>query len=198
MVSGSHPFRSLPFMSSLLQHNSTWLLQQASQMRASGDLPASTQLWAVANPVTEPDAALLERKVAAGAQVVLTQPPLDWPAFERWMADVQARGLHSETKLLIGAPMLTSAANVAFWISLCGAYSNAAARQLVTQFRQQAELPAEQFDDWSLGWNRELVQRVLAMPGVAGLHVMPITAKSRKQAQALLQEGVLHGSAPFQ
>jgi hypothetical protein len=62
-------------------------------MRAAGDLPPHTQLWAVANPVTERSAALLERKVAAGAQVILTQPPqLDWAAWDRWYADAGAAG----------------------------------------------------------------------------------------------------------
>jgi 5,10-methylenetetrahydrofolate reductase len=198
MVSGSHPFRSLPLVRGLLQHDSTWLLQQASAMRATGEVPGGTQLWAVGNPVMEPGAARLERKVAAGAQVVLTQPPLDWPAFERWMRDAEARGLASAARLLIGVPMLTSAANAAFWLGLCGAYSNAAARQLVQEFRRrEAQLTADQFDLWTLAWNEDLVRRVLAVPGVAGLHVMPITAKGRKQAAQLQQEGAMPASRPF-
>ncbi len=198
MVSGSHPLRSLPLASGLLRHDSAWLLREAAAMRAAGDIGAATQLWAVANPVTEPSAARLERKVEAGAQVVLTQPPLDWPAFERWMGDAEARGLASAARLLVGVPMLTSAANAAFWLGLCGAYSNGAARQLVQEFRrQEAALPGDQLDLWSLAWNEALVRRVLAVPGVAGLHVMPITAKGRRQAAQLLQEGAMPASAPF-
>ena len=38
-------------------------LRTASTLRDRGALPASTQLWAVANPNTERDASLLEAKV---------------------------------------------------------------------------------------------------------------------------------------
>lgn len=57
-------------------------------MRAEGTLPASLALWCVDNPLLQ-NGARLEAKAEAGAQVVLTQPPLLWAAFERWAADVQ-------------------------------------------------------------------------------------------------------------
>lgn len=62
--------------------------------------------------------------MAAGAQVLLTQPPLDWPAFQRWMADAVDRGLHQQAQLVIGYPCLSGAANVTFWGALCGATNN--------------------------------------------------------------------------
>jgi 5,10-methylenetetrahydrofolate reductase len=67
-------------------------------------------------------------QVAAGAQVILTQPPLDWPAFERWIEDARQRGLHEAARLLIGFPCLSSASNCGFWLALCGAGSNAEVR----------------------------------------------------------------------
>jgi hypothetical protein len=54
---------------SLVLPSSLGLLALAQALRARGALPASTQLWVVANPNTERDASLLERKVDAGAQV---------------------------------------------------------------------------------------------------------------------------------
>lgn len=62
--------------------------------------------------------------MAAGAEVILTQPPLDWNAFERWMEDARKRGLHTAARLLIGFPLLSSAGNVAFWAALCQAGDN--------------------------------------------------------------------------
>lgn len=59
---------------------------------------------------------------------MLTQPPLDWPAFEAWMDDVTRRRLHQAAQLLIGFPALTSAGGVAFWAALCGAPRNAEVR----------------------------------------------------------------------
>lgn len=55
----------------------------------------------------------------------MTQPPLDWPAFEAWMADATRRGLHEAARLVIGFPCISSAANCGFWLALCNAGSNA-------------------------------------------------------------------------
>jgi hypothetical protein len=171
-----------------LLYNSVHLLHAATRLKQNGVLPQDLQLWAVANPVTEPSAALAAAKVggcqvhqcladttaawslfgvlpctaralvqlcpavsndlhklhiqvplapthdaqsllpwhqvAAGAQVLLTQPPLDWPAFQRWMTDAVDRGLHEQAHLVIGYPCLSGAANVTFWGALCGATNN--------------------------------------------------------------------------
>lgn len=55
-------------------------------MLGSGLLPKRIAFWAVANPMTEADAAGIDRvrrKVDLGADVILTQPPLAWEPFER-------------------------------------------------------------------------------------------------------------------
>ncbi|KAG2501573.1 hypothetical protein HYH03_000078 [Edaphochlamys debaryana] len=91
-VSGSHPVRSLPLVPSLFR-SSLDTLRIATRLRAAGAIPPDTQLWAVANPNTERGAGLLERKVELGAQVVLTQPPLDWEAYLAWLGDAERRGL---------------------------------------------------------------------------------------------------------
>lgn len=49
-------------------HSSLDTLRLARRLQQQGDLPASTQLWVVANPNTERDASLLERKVGRGDQ----------------------------------------------------------------------------------------------------------------------------------
>jgi hypothetical protein len=81
----------------------------------------SVQLWGVGNPVVERHTSRLEQKADAGAEAFLSQPPLDWGNFERWMHDARARSLHERCRVLIGVPMLTSAAHLKFWISLCDA-----------------------------------------------------------------------------
>lgn len=68
-------------------------------------------------------------QIAAGAQVILTQPPLDWPAFELWLQDARDRGLHTAARLLVGFPCLSSAANCGFWLALCNAGANAEVRR---------------------------------------------------------------------
>jgi 5,10-methylenetetrahydrofolate reductase len=116
--------------------SSITMLQTAAGLRAAGAIPGSTSLWAVANPVTEPDASRTEAKVEAGAEVVLTQPPLDWGAFERWWADAERRGLPGAAKILIGYPALSSAANASFWLALAGGGGSGPARRVVAAFAE--------------------------------------------------------------
>eukprot|EP00775_Hariotina_reticulata_P012716 gene12716-12846_t len=116
--------RQIPLMRNMLP-GAVKMLRHASQLKQQGVLPSHVALWAVANPIIEQDASYTEQKIAAGAEVILTQPPLDWGAFERWMADAEARGLPSVAQLLIGFPCLSGSANAAFWAALCQAGGNA-------------------------------------------------------------------------
>lgn len=59
------------------------LLLMASAMREQGYLPPGLSLWAVENPMLAPTARL-QQKVDAGAEVVVTQPPLLWDRAQRW------------------------------------------------------------------------------------------------------------------
>ncbi|CAM9525636.1 unnamed protein product [Ectocarpus sp. 8 AP-2014] len=94
LVSGSHPGRRLPFAKSFLPDVYDEL-RLATSMRNSGQLPKGLALWAVANPLAEADEAGVDRvrkKVELGAEVILTQPPLAWELFERWLQGVHASG----------------------------------------------------------------------------------------------------------
>jgi 5,10-methylenetetrahydrofolate reductase len=97
------------------------LLCTASTLQRSHQISPAIELWAAANPVTETSAELLEAKVDAGATTFLTQPPLAWDNFERWMEDAHVRQVTQRCQICVGVPMLTSPANLRFWISLCGA-----------------------------------------------------------------------------
>jgi hypothetical protein len=44
-------------------------------------------------------------------------------------------------------------------------------------------------------WNSHLLQRLQATAGVSGLHVMPITANSKRMALQMARQGVLASSA---
>lgn len=115
------------------------LLRTAAQLRGAGAIPAATSLWAVANPVTERDAGRTAAKIEAGAEVILTQPPLDWPAFEKWWDDVRRRELHTAAKILVGFPALSSAGNASFWLALSGGGGSAEARRVVAGFAAAEE-----------------------------------------------------------
>lgn len=97
------------------------LIGTASEMKRTGALPPDLMIWCVANPMTEPNAAYLEAKVAAGAEVVLTQPPLLWDRWDEWIGDVEARSIQEVAKVVAGLPVIASAKNLRFWFDLCGA-----------------------------------------------------------------------------
>jgi 5,10-methylenetetrahydrofolate reductase len=97
------------------------LLRTARDLQSGGDLPSGIELWAAANPITEPSAARLEAKVEAGATTFLTQPPLAYDRFRVWMEDAHKRGIVPAQRMLVGVPLITSAMHLRFWISLCGA-----------------------------------------------------------------------------
>jgi hypothetical protein len=243
LLSGSHPLRSIPPLAAAVagaRVDSLDLLRTARRLRdADGDLmmmggsggsgggsssttssrlPSTLALWAVANPVTERDASRSAAKVAAGAEALLTQPPLDWAAFERWLADARRRGLGSAevqqpqsrtpcpphpgtARLVIGFPCLSSSANARFWVELCGAPRDGPAAQATTKAFADAEkrlggASSAEFAAWALEWNRALASRLVGMPGVGGLHVMPVTAAGKRIAVELLAEGALRPPVP--
>eukprot|EP00879_Flechtneria_rotunda_P013090 GHRR01013670.1.p1 GENE.GHRR01013670.1~~GHRR01013670.1.p1 ORF type:complete len:433 (+),score=155.26 GHRR01013670.1:292-1590(+) len=199
LVSGSHPFRQLPMVQQLLP-GSVAMLKHASQLKQQGILPANLALWAVANPVTEKDASYTEQKIAAGAEVILTQPPLDWPTFQSWMADAHRRSLPTATRLLVGFPCLSSAANTAFWLALCRGAGNIQCQQLLQQVQAAEAAEKQQQNKAGKGskqgvvqflqqWNGQLLANLQSTPGVAGLHVMPITAAGKRMALQLIDDG---------
>ncbi|MEW5304168.1 MAG: hypothetical protein WDW36_006799 [Sanguina aurantia] len=194
-VSGSHPFRTIPLAHRLLP-GSLDTLSWASQMRDSGEIPETTQLWAVGNPNTEPHAALLEQKVSRGATTILTQPPFDQRSYEAWIADIEKRQLLSSVSLLIGIPMISSAANLAFWLELCGcSKSSPASAAALAGFAAAEAAGKPQAQQHSLNYNRSMVQMVTSHPGIKGLHMMPITPRSKKMVLQLMEEGLLPHSS---
>lgn len=118
---------------------------------------------------------------------MLTQPPLDRAAFERWLDDAHRRGLPSRMRLLVGMPFLSSPSNLAFWISLANCLGRPAARQLLDDFRRASGTGGKQgLADYCRQYNEELLASLTVTPGVAGLHVMPISPASRRLALQLL------------
>lgn len=67
-------------------------------MREEGYLPPSLSLWAVENPMLAP-VARLRQKADAGAEVVLTQPPLLWERTARWAEEADRSLLSSNVKV---------------------------------------------------------------------------------------------------
>lgn len=172
------------------------MLRTAHGLRDSGLLPKHTGLWAVENPLIN-SPARLKQKIDAGAEVILTQPPLLWPVFEQWMEGVARANLAAQTQLVIGVPMLTSASSLRFWLALCGASNLPGAASLLDKFDGHDSESRDAQKAFYQHWTAELISKVTALPGVAGLHIMPVTAAGRAQALQLIEHNQLgsEGSA---
>ncbi|KAI3435627.1 hypothetical protein D9Q98_001687 [Chlorella vulgaris] len=163
LVSGSHPARQLPGASRWLQ-DSFDLLLAASAMREQGHLPASLSLWAVENPMLA-KVERLRRKVDAGADVVLTQPPLLWNRVQHWAEEADKQRISSNVKVVLGLPIIT--------------------------FPGPQQRSKEEHAAAVRAWNATLIQKSLGLPGVAGLHVMPLTRAARQLTLDFLADGTL-------
>ncbi|KAK9824200.1 hypothetical protein WJX72_008491 [[Myrmecia] bisecta] len=189
LLSGGHPVRRVPGLARLLP-SSLDSLRMAARLRGEGVLPAEVSLWAVENPLVNQPSRLVH-KIEAGAQVVITQPPLLWGRFDQWIQEVHRQGLHKHTRLVIGMPIISSTGNLDFWLRLCNARGQPGAADLLQHFGSKEAEGRVQFWAFCRQWNRRLVEQVCEMPGVAGLHIMPLTKTARQITLEFLQEDVL-------
>eukprot|EP00897_Mesotaenium_endlicherianum_P000492 jgi/Mesen1/10443/ME000082S09947 len=141
LVSGGHPLRALPLARHVMPSNSVAMLRAAHQLRAQGLLHPSVQLWAVENPLQHtPDR--LARKIEAGAECIITQPPLLPDRFQAWWESAAQQGLLKETRVIVGLPIISSSNNLAFWMRLTNA-SGPEADMRLAEFKQQEEILAD-------------------------------------------------------
>ena len=160
-----------------------WLLPQNSFRilrtirRAFPDQP----LWAVENPILPGPAARARRmqgKVAVGAEAILTQPPFLWGRFTRWLAEVERLGV--TVPIICGVPIITSPLSLRTWLFLVGFTGSHAETDALLERLRQAEARGEAAEE-GMRYTVELLQRLRATPGVAGVHMMPIFAWRRME-----------------
>lgn len=179
LLTGDHQrFGDDPQATGVFDLDSLNLLALARRMRDNGELlsgekiavPPRLLLGAAANPEGEPvdlQVLRLEKKVAAGADFIQTQAVFDLAHFRTWMAGVRARGLHQETKILVGVLLLNSAERASFLRQHVPGMriSDALVERLVRAVDPKAE-------GRQIG--RELIQSLGEIEGVAGVHLMTI------------------------
>jgi methylenetetrahydrofolate reductase (NADPH) len=132
------------------------------------DPPARLLIGAAASP-GRTTAEQLAVKVEGGATFVQTQIVLDADGFETWHESVHAAGLTEHVSILVGIAIPRSAAfanRVAGFGALVG--PDVGAR-------------AEAGDGLAVA--HEIVERVLPLPGVRGLHLMPLGARPEDLAE---------------
>jgi len=193
LVSGGDPARrlGLPAWAGGARTDAVAMLRAAKRMQGGGGLPSRLALWCVANPLTEGGAGRAAEKVDAGAAALLTQPPLGcWAAWEGWYADADRRGVTRAAAVVAGLALPTTAAGFAFWVGLAGAGGVEGVAGGLGALGSAAA--AGQGSEFALQTARAELDRLAGMPGIAGVHVMPVSQGGRGVAERLVEDGALN------
>ena len=154
--------------------------------------PPHVFLGAAANPFAPPydfRPLRLAKKIAAGAQFVQTQYCFDVPMLERYMTKVRELGLQEKCFIIVGVGPLKSAA-AARWIvnHVPGIHIPA---DVIARLQGAADQTRE-----GKQLCIEIIQRVMEIPGVSGIHVMAYR-QEEMVADIIHQSGVLRGRQPW-
>ena len=179
LMTGDHPrFGDHPDAKPVFDLDSVQLVWTARTMRDEGrllsgrklDPPPSWLIGAVENPFAPPAgfrAARLGKKVAAGAEFVQTQFVFDVPAFARWMAGVRDLGLDARCKVLAGVGPVRSLRALEYM------RGNIPGLWIPDEVSRRLHgVPPGRVADEGLTICAEIIQQVLQIPGVSGVHVM--------------------------
>jgi methylenetetrahydrofolate reductase (NADPH) len=136
--------------------------------------PPSFCIGAAANPFADPfemRLIRLEKKVRAGAHFIQTQPVFDLERFASWMKHVVELGLHEQTAIFAGIMPVRSAQALLYM------------KQEVPGVRIDASYIArmqEASDPKEMGVRMavEIIRSVREIPGVRGIHLMPVMWES--------------------
>jgi methylenetetrahydrofolate reductase (NADPH) len=156
--------------------DSTQLCQALSNMTSKGvdfdgnKLAATPSfgVGAAAHPYLAPiELSILQmrKKIAAGAQILLTDPIFDVAGFETWMKAVRAAGLDQKAPIIASVLPLASAAQAEFLRARSG--FSPIGDDVVTRLRNSGDAAAA-----GIAVVAEVVARVKAIPGVRGIHII--------------------------
>jgi len=137
---------------------------------------------AVANPNIE-RVARVEKKINAGAEFIQTQIIFDTSRFRDWMADVRAAGLHRQASILAGIMILRKPETAPF---LRDTLPGMRVPEPVIERMNRATDPERE----GVMLAAELVQEMLSIEGVAGVHLMSI-GWTRSMPMVVEQAGLL-------
>jgi len=131
-------------------------------------------IGAAANPFAEPmemRILRLEKKIAAGARFIQTQPVFDLDLFGQWMALLRARGLHRRAAILAGILPVKSVKALEYMqrevpgMRIRGDYLERM-RHSATPMEEGVKIAVE------------LINSLRSIDGVAGIHLMPVMWES--------------------
>jgi methylenetetrahydrofolate reductase (NADPH) len=174
-MTGDHPrIGDHPEAKNVLDLNSFQLIRTLRTLRDAGTFQSGTPLkqaptffvGGVANPNVE-RAARLEKKIEAGAEFIQTQLVFDTQRFRQWMADVRAAGLHQQAAILAGVMVLRRPKSALYLRDhLPGTLMP---ESVIERMQGAADAEAE-----GISLAAELVNDLLSVEGVAGVHIMSV------------------------
>jgi len=139
--------------------------------------PPAMFVGAAANPFADPfeiRVPRLAKKVAAGAEFIQTQCIYNLDKFEQWMEMVRDRGLHEKIFILAGVTPLKSAGMARYMKSKVPGMD--VPDDVV---KRMAGTPKDKQAEEGITICVETIQRLKAVKGVAGFHVMAIEWEER-------------------
>ncbi|MHB0937407.1 MAG: methylenetetrahydrofolate reductase [Armatimonadota bacterium] len=178
-MSGDHPCNgNHPMAKPVYDLDSITWLQTASRMTRDGlfqcgeEIKVRPQVFvgAVENPFAPPfdyRVSRLVKKIKAGAQFIQTQCAFDMDYLRRFLQSAFDRGLHEQTKILVGITPLKSPKMARHMQS--NVPGNMVPEAMCVRMEQAAD-PKEEGIKIAV----ELIQQAREMPGVAGIHLMPV------------------------
>lgn len=190
-MTGDHPNNGdHPDCKNVLDLNSFKLLHLMRTMRDKQTFDSGTELkhaptyfvGGVANPNIE-KVSRLEKKINAGAEFIQTQIIYDLDRFRAWLQDARAAGLHQQAYILAGIMIPRSARTLHF---LRENLPGMCVPDALIERMERASDPEVE----GVKLAAELVQELLAMEGVAGVHLMSV-GWTRAMAQVVEQAGLL-------
>jgi len=182
-MSGDHPINgNHPDAKPVYDLDSITWLQTAARMVNDGlflcgeEMKARPEVFvgAVENPFAPPYDYRVTRvlkKIKAGAQFIQTQCVFDVSYLQRFMRDVMEQGLHERVKILVGITPLKSARMARHM------QQNVPGLLVPEEICRRME-SAQDAQEEGLAIAAETITTVREIPGVAGIHLMPVLWES--------------------
>ncbi|NJN67724.1 MAG: methylenetetrahydrofolate reductase [Chloroflexaceae bacterium] len=190
-MTGDHPKNGdHPEARNVLDLNSFQIIAMLRKMRDEGCFQSGVALksapslfiGAVANPNIE-RVARVEKKIASGAEFIQTQIIFDTARFREWMAEVRAAELHRQAFILAGVMILRKPETAPF---LRDTLPGMRIPDAVIERMSRAADPERE----GVILAAELVQELLSIEGIAGVHLMSI-GWTRSMPMVVEQAGLL-------
>ena len=143
--------------------------------------PTGMFIGGAANPFAEPfDLRIIRlgKKIAAGAHFIQTQPVFDFPRFERWINAVRDAGYCEQTSILAGVMPVRSVKALLYMKESVPGMS------IADEYIKRMESVAgskEESAAMGVAICVETIKRLREIPGVKGVHIMPVMWESITQ-----------------